>query len=236
VTLSPTITPTVTPTIVPTGTPTGTVTGSPTATPTATPSPTGTPTATPTATPPPGLTGEFAFLDRQGPVLSEDNQSFFEIGAGQLCFAGLVRSRDPGPEPQPLVTFEYRSDGTIEKANEKKVKGDFISVLLTLTIERNGMPPFERSATSRCELKANVLKAGEKGKARLKCDLGEQFSELDLDEPENADFLDNVQGAFPRRRGPKHVKLDTLKGKFRVTHNGQPDVTNLVDVGCSVSD
>jgi hypothetical protein len=171
-----------------------------------------------------------------GSALDEDNQSLLGIdtSSNRFCLVGLVRGTDAGPLPNREVIFEYRSNGTIKKGNAKRVAGDFSSVDLTLTIEENGAPVFgPATVTSGCRLKGKLQKSGDQGKARLKCDLGEKLSALGLSQSANRAFLDNVEAAFPRPE-QKHVKINTKKGKIRITHNGEP-APDAVEVPLSCS-
>jgi hypothetical protein len=195
-------------------------------------------------------------------TLDDDNQSFSDIdtSTGQFCLVGLVQGTDSSAVPGRTVSFEYRSNGSVDKANPKRVTGDFATVDLTLTIqgttaalagcgEANPDPEdddgdgivepgeqnceFQRQVSSACKLKGRLNKAGDQSKARLKCDLGENLAALGLNEPANAEFLDNVEVAFPKA-GQKHVKINTKKGKLRVTHNGAPAPANVpVSLSCT---
>jgi hypothetical protein len=231
---SPTPTPTATPTATGTGslTPTPTATG--TATPTATATGTGTPTVSPSPTPPPTVSGEHAYVDRlKKGTLDTDNQSLANIdtGANQFCLAGLVRGTDTGPLPQREVTFEYRSQGTIKKASENQVTGEFGSVDLTLTIEDFTGTLFEQTLTSVCEVRGKVFKTGERSKVRVKCELGEFLSAFGLD----LELRNNVSAAFPKDTRGKHIRLNIEKGKVRFFQTGEeaPETVE-VDVSCDL--
>jgi hypothetical protein len=168
-------------------------------------------------------------------TLDEHNQSFMDIDttSGQFCLVGLAQQTDASELPNREVFFQYRSDGAIQKENQKRVTGTFATVDLTLTIEEDGSPVFGPvTVTSGCRLKGKLQKAGERGKARLKCDVGEDLSAFGLNQPENREFLDNVEDAFPKA-GQKHIKINTSKGKLRITHNGAPDVGGLVTLSCA---
>jgi hypothetical protein len=164
-----------------------------------------------------------------GGNLDEDNQSFLNVdtASGQFCLAGLAQGTDTDPLPNRLVVFQYDSLGTIKKENAKRVTATFVTVNLRLTITENGSTPYDESILSVCKLKGKLQKAGDQAKARLKCDVGENFSAF----PDVADFLDTINDAFPKA-GQKHIKVNTAKGKLRITHNGRPDVGGLVDLTC----
>ena len=168
-------------------------------------------------------------------ALDEDNQSFLNIDTStdQFCIAGLARGVDPDSIPNREVIFEYESQGSVKKASSKKVTGDFIPVDLTLTImEVGGGTLFQDSITSACQLKGKLLKEGEKGKTKLKCELGDFFSAFGL--PQN--LLGSIDGAFPKGESP-HVKVNTTKGRLTITNNGEPPPQSTeVDVSCSLGD
>jgi hypothetical protein len=168
-------------------------------------------------------------------ALDEDNQTFLNIDTStdQFCIGGLARGVDPDPLPNREVIFEYQSQGSVKKESSKKVIGEFIPVDLTLTImEVGGSTLFQNSVTSACQLKGRLLKEGEKGKTKLKCELGDFFSSLGLTQ----DLLVNVEGAFPKGESP-HVKVNGPKGKLTITNNGEePPESVEVDASCSLSD
>jgi hypothetical protein len=165
-------------------------------------------------------------------ALDDDNQSLANIdtGAGQFCLAGLVRGTDATLFPLRDVSFAYRSQGTIQKANPKKVTGEFGSVDLTLTIEDSTGTLFEQTLTSVCEVRGKVLKAGERSKVRVKCELGELFSAFGLNEEQRG----NVSNAFPKG-DRKHVRVDVEKGKARFVQTGEEaSETVEVEVSCDL--
>ena len=174
-------------------------------------------------------------MDRVKNTLDEDNQSFLNIDTStdQFCIGGLVRGVDTTELPNREVTFEYGSDGTIKKESPKKVIGEFIPVDLTLTImEVGGGTLFSNTITSACDLKGKLLKEGEAGQTKVKCELGDFFSGFGII---SQDLLDSVNNAFPKER--KRVKVNTEKGKLRITHKGEePPQTVEVDASCSLSD
>jgi hypothetical protein len=195
-----------------------------------------------------------------GGTLDEDNQSLLEIdpNSNQFCLAGLVQGTDAGPLPGRRVSFSYQSNGGIKKQSPKVVTGDFSQVALTLTIEDlnparadcgepNPDPQdddgdgvvepgeqnceFERTVTSDCRLKGKLQKAGTRSKARVRCDLRDDLAAFELHLPANREFLENVEAAFPKAE-QKHVKINTSKGRIRITHDGEPDPGGLVKLSC----
>jgi hypothetical protein len=162
-------------------------------------------------------------------ALDDDNQSLANIdtNANQFCLAGLVRGTDATLFPQRDVSFAYRSQGTIGKASAKRVTGEFGSVDLTLTIEDSSGTLFEQTVSSACELTGKVLKAGEKSKVRVKCELGELFSAFGLSEA----LRGNVSNAFPKG-DRKHVRIDVEKGKARFVQTGE-EASEAVEVEVS---
>jgi len=166
-------------------------------------------------------------------ALDTDNQSLADIdtSTGQFCLAGLVRGTDTGPLPSREVSFEYRSQGTIKKASANRVTGDFGNVDLTLTIEDLTGTLFQQTLTSACQLTGKVLKAGEKSKVRVKCELGEFFSAFGL----SAELRNNVSAAFPKDERGKHIRLNIEKGKARFFQTGEeaPETVE-VEVSCDL--
>jgi hypothetical protein len=189
-------------------------------------------------------TGENQYLNRiQRGALDDQNQLLTDVVGSDFCANGAVVGSDATMNPIRRVRFAYRSDGTVQKENSKSVKGEFNSVDLTLVIEENDTPVYQQSVTSACSLKARVRKSGERSKARLRCDLGADFSSLGLDTPANAEFLRNVDNAFPKLRGSpsnfaQGVNLKTEKGRLRVRHNGElvPEGASVLPLGCSDPD
>lgn len=217
---STTTTTTTSTTGVPTTTTTTTsTTGVPTTT-TSTTTTTTTSTSTTTTTTLPSPTGENRYLHRIRKALDPSNQLATDVGEGGFCIAGLIRGADATLIPIRRVRFEYGSNGTVKQANSNSVKGDFSIVDLTLVIEEDGTGVvYQQGVTSACSLNGRVQKSGLRSKAHLKCDLGDDMSALDLDQQANAEFLRNVENAFPRRDG-NGIKVNTEKGRLRVRHNG----------------
>ena len=211
---------TTTTTTLPGGTTTTIVTTTTTVAPTTTTAPTTTvPTTSTTSTtlPPGDLSGEYQFVDSVKRSIDESNQSFANIDtpSGQFCLAGLVRGTDTTHVPNREVTFEYRSNGTIRNANARNVNADFPGVDLTLTIEDSSGTLFENTVGSGCKLKGKLKRSGDQDKTRLRCRLNTNLIDLELP----ADLVSTVIGAFPKQ---KHIKIDALRGKVRVTQRGVP--------------
>jgi len=179
----------------------------------------------------------------------DKNETLMNIdtGTGGFCLAGFVEGNDATITPNRVVTFTYESLGTIKKATEKTVTGEFVSVDLTLTIEElnadlpncgevpvgEGNCEFEQTITTGCKLKGSLRKEGDQGKSRLKCEVGENFSAFGLNDPANQEFLEIVTDAFPNR---KHIKVNTKKGKIRFTNKGEPAPEGLdVELSCDLA-
>jgi hypothetical protein len=184
----------------------------------------------------PDLSGQYAFLDRTRLNLDEGNQTLSNIdtASGRFCLAGLVEGTDASPLPNRQVSFEYRSNGSIEKANAKRVTADFAQVDLTLTIEEGGSPVFTQTITTGCKLKGRLRKAGDSQKVRLRCDAGEDLAAFGLADGASSALRDSIANAFPKA-GRKHIKVDVTKGRLRFTHNGEPAPSNVpVTLGCDL--
>jgi hypothetical protein len=138
-----------------------------------------------------------------------------------------------GSLPQERVFFEYTALGGIKKESQKQVTpADLAPVALRLVIETVAASPvtlYDQTLTTGCTLKAKLRKAGERAKLRLKCDVGELLSAFpDM----TAELREHVQNAFPKQ-GTKHLKVDTSKGRLRITNNGEAVDSGDVDVSCS---
>jgi hypothetical protein len=167
-------------------------------------------------------------VDRVKYQVDEDNQTFsnVETASDRFCIAGLVRGVDARPLANREVRFEYRSNGTIKKANLKRVKAVFATVDLTLTIEENGSPLFEETIVCDGKLDVRLRNSGESQKVRLKCDVGPDLSFFRLP----TELVDSVTNAFPDQR---HIKVDARKGKIRFIHTGAPPPEGVqVPLGC----
>jgi hypothetical protein len=148
-----------------------------------------------------------------------------DTASNQFCLAGRVVGIDPTTTFNRRVTFTYSSLGDIKKATEKSVKGTFVDVVLTLSIEELSdpvNPEFSDTITTGCKLKGALQKEGDAAKVTLKCDVGENLSAFDGLEPLDAatqeDLIENVADAFPKR---KNLKVNVKKGKIRFTHRGE---------------
>jgi hypothetical protein len=165
--------------------------------------------------------------------VNEDNQLLtdIDVGSNRFCLAGAVRGVDSSDLPMREVRFEYDSDGSIKAENLKRVRGEFSSVNLRLVIEELGSPVYQASVSSACTLKGWINKAGEQGKSRLKCKLGDGMADLGLASPSNSEFRDNVESAFPKQ---KNINVDVDKGKLKVNVNGEPAGmgVEIIAVGC----
>jgi hypothetical protein len=164
------------------------------------------------------------FLDQIKKNADEGNQLVTDVSGSSFCAAGAAIGQDGTPLPARQVTFEYRSNGAVKKANSKRVQGEFGSVDLTLVIEDLTGILYEASTNTGCTLKARINKSGEQGKSRLKCKLGDDMSLLGLDQNANTEFKNNVEAAFPSKGqgGSKNVKVKVDKGQLRIRVNGEP--------------
>lgn len=171
------------------------------------------------------MEGENVYLDQVKKNNDDDNQlvTDIDVSGNSFCAAGAALSVDPNPLPTRHVRFEYRSNGTVKKANSKRIQGEFNSVDLTLVIEDLTGILYQASVTSSCTLKARLNKSGEQGKSRLKCKLGDNMSDLGLDLPANSDWRTSVINAFPNKKngGRKNVKVKMEKGQLRIRVNGE---------------
>ena len=183
--------------------------------------------------PPSGdLSGQYPFVDDEG---FDKNETFMNIdtAGGDFCLAGRVVGIDPTTTFNRQVTFVYESLGTITKATEKDVKGDFTQVDLTLTIENlnpdlgtcaevpvgEGNCEFQQTIVADCKLKGALKKEGDAARATLSCDVGPNFEAFGLNTEANQDLLENVTDAFVKR---KHINVKTKIGKVKFTHKGVP--------------
>ena len=157
------------------------------------------------------------------------NVSFLNVGPGpnQICVTGQVQEVDESASIPPTVTFTYSSDGSIDKANDKKVKGDFVSVLLTLDISGTNVTPYNQTIAAACKLKASLVKEGEQDKVNLNCDLGENFSAFT---GLNSAQIVNIDNAY---KSVKRAKAKSKSGKLKISTTGVP--TESVGVSCPSS-
>jgi hypothetical protein len=219
--------------------PTTTTTTPPPTTTTTTPPPTTTTTTTtappPTTTttlPPGDLSGDRGFLDTKN---SERNQAALNIdlAGDRFCWAGQIEGTDATVTPNRQVLFQYLSNGSVKKANSKKVDGEFDQVDLRLTItalDDAGEVEFDDTITTGCTFKGSLRNRGARSKGKLRCDVGDDFAAFGLNTPENEALLENVENAYPRRN---NLKLKTNRGKIKFRHNGDPAPSGFtVEVTC----
>jgi hypothetical protein len=163
-------------------------------------------------------------------TLDDDNQTFSNVdtGSGRFCLAGLVRGADAETQPARTVSFEYRSIGSIEKANQKQVRAEFDDVSVTLTIEEGGVQVFSGTSPS-CKLKGLLRKGGDSQKVRVRCDAGNDLGGFGLP----LEYVDSVDDAFRRQ---KHIRVDATKGKVRIRHVGAPAPSGVpVSLSCDLT-
>lgn len=212
---------------------TTTTTGPPTTATTTTTTTTAAPTTTTSTTLAPGdLSGTRTFVDR---INFERSTSLLDISlaGNQFCFAGWVQGTDATRTPNRQVFFEYESNGTVRKADENRVDGDFVDVDLTLRIE-SGDPPtveFSQTISSVCRFKASLREAGDRARSLLRCDVGSDLADFGLDDPSDPMGLrQSVQDAYPKR---KNIRVNTKTGRVKVKHDGEPTPGGLdVNLTC----
>ena len=162
--------------------------------------------------PPSGtLSGSYPFVDtRTGGA----NTSFLEVdtGLGQVCVAGQVQGSDGAVS----VAFRYASLGSVAKATEKKVRGDFVSVSLTLDIAGGASPAYGQTIAAECRLKASLLQAGSQDKVRLRCELGENYAAFPGLTSQQVTSIDNAFAEQPRARARSKT------GRLKISHAGAP--------------
>jgi hypothetical protein len=166
----------------------------------------------------------------------EKNQTLLDVdtATGSFCLAGRAVGVDGTVSFNRRVVFTYRSLGTITKATDKKVNGEFLNVELRLTIDElcpedpvNCPVPrneFDGVITTGCRLKGSLQKEGDAAKAKLQCDVGENLSAFGLPPSTQQNLVENVTDAFTKR---KNLKVNTKKGKIRFTHRGEPAPPDL---------
>ena len=162
--------------------------------------------------PPPGnLSGSYPFVDTR---TAGANTSFLEVdtGLGQVCVAGHVQGSDGAID----VAFRYESLGSIGKANEQKVRGDFVSVSLTLDITGGAAPTYGQTIPAECRLRASLQKAGSRGKVRLRCELGENYAAFAGLSSQQVTSIDNAFAEQPRARARSKT------GRLKISHVGDP--------------
>jgi hypothetical protein len=152
------------------------------------------------------------------------NTSFLSVATGsdQVCVAGQVQ----GTDGSASVAFSYESLGGISKATDKKVRGEFVSVSLTLDI--SGGAPYSQTTTLDCRvIKASLLKEGSRDKVKLRCDLGQNYSAFsDL----NSQYITNINNAFAHQ---KRVTANSKNGILKISHVGVP-ADGEVPVSCTL--
>lgn len=232
--------PTTTTTTEPTTTTSTTTTTTTTTTSTTTTEPTTTTTvatttttsSTTTTTLPSGLSGQYSFLDK---ATGSANTSFMNVdtGLGELCVAGQTAEVANGQSIAPTVTFTYQALGDITDADDKTVKADFLQVLLTLDI--TGPDPdnssgtitrFNQTILLECKLDASLRKEGDADKVKLRCELGENFSEFDGLTSGDIVAIDSAY------KSAKRAKASSKNGKLKITHEGEP--TEGVGLTCDL--
>jgi hypothetical protein len=215
--------------------PTTTTTAAPTTTTTTSTTTSTVPTTTTTTIPPaPGdLSGDRAFYDKKGRERNT-TRMVTDTSGNSFCLAGQVTGTDPTDIASREVILLYQSVGTIKKANDKKVDGEFASVDLTLQIIEQTDPPateYMNTITSFCDVKGSLKKEGDASKARLRCDVGPNFSQFpDLTDSQ----VENIRDAFLPKKG---VNVNVKKGRVRVKHSGEPAPEGAEDAppSCPVS-
>jgi hypothetical protein len=146
------------------------------------------------------------------------NTSFLSVdtGSDQVCVAGQVQ----GTDRSASVAFSYESLGGISKATDKTVRGEFVSVSLTLDISGGVVPPdppYSETTTLDCRvIKASLLKEGSRDKVKLRCDLGQNYSAFP---GLNSQFITNIDRAFAKQ---KRVKANSKNGRLSISHAGEP--------------
>ena len=149
-----------------------------------------------------------------------------DTGLGQVCLAGQAQEVDEASVFPPTITFSYQSIGTITKADDKDVKADYVSVLLTLDITGDNVTPVNQTITADCKLDASLRQAGLRDKVRLRCDLGKNFAAFEGLTSANISSIDRAYG------NTKRVKANSKNGNFKVTEDGQP--TEDVGLTCNL--
>jgi hypothetical protein len=152
------------------------------------------------------------------------NTSFLSVATGsdQVCVAGQVQ----GTDGSTSVVFSYESIGSISKATDKKVIGEFISVSLMLDIT-GGTAAYSQEIMLQCKLGASLRKEGSRDKVSLRCELGQNYSAF----PNlNSALIVNINRAFAKQ--PK-VKANSKRGRLKISHVGEP-ADGEVPVSCTL--
>jgi hypothetical protein len=142
------------------------------------------------------------------------NTSFLNVDTSlnQICLAGQVQEADETSSLPATVTFTYDSLGSISKETDKTVRGDFVSVSLTLDISTG----YSQTITATCKLKASLQKAGVQDKVNLQCDLLENYAAFS---GLTSQQITNVDQAFAK---VKRVKANSKNGKLKISTVGEP--------------
>jgi hypothetical protein len=161
-------------------------------------------------------------FDRNETLIEVDTQS------GDFCLAGRALGVDGTTTFNRTVVFTYRSFGTVTKATDKTVNGQFVDVELRLTIDEitpdGPVNEFDQTIQPECKLKGRLRKEGDAAKATLQCDVGQNLSAFGLDPMTQQNLIENVTDAFLKR---KNLKVNTKKGKIHFTHRGEPSPPGL---------
>jgi hypothetical protein len=164
------------------------------------------------------------------------NTSYLDIdtAGGELCVAGQVVEFDRLALPyNRRVTFSYTSFAEIDRANDRRVRGESSSVQLRLEIV-NLVPnapitEYDQTIVTPCTVKAGVQREGAKGRVTLRCtELLPDFAAFPgLTEA----LVENVDHAYGKqKRARAHVK----RGELEIRHDGEPS-TDAPPVTCSLS-
>jgi hypothetical protein len=181
------------------------------------------PSTTTTSLPPAaGLSGQYPFGDKS---TGSANTSFLSVDTGrsQVCVAGQVQGSDGAAN----VAFSYESLGSIGKATDKSVRGDFVSVSLTLDITGGTSPAYGQTIQAGCKLEASLQKAGSRDKVSLRCDFGDHYSAFP---GLTSQQVTNIDNAFAHQ---KRAKATSKNGRLKVSHAGVPSSAG-VPVTCAL--
>jgi hypothetical protein len=172
------------------------------------------------------LNGSFDFRDK---VELDANTLEFQVEGREIGMEGQVRDL----AGDNVVTISYRT-GFPSKSSAGEQDASVAQdrqVLVTLEVLEVGNPTpiyLGQAAPVKCKADAKI-RDGEandpddpdKAQAKLTCDLGNDWDELEdgLAAPPSSTVLEAVEAAFEAR---KDVKVDTSKGKLQIKHNGEP--------------
>jgi hypothetical protein len=177
------------------------------------------------------LNGIFDFDDKDEQA---NNTLEFEMDGRDFGATGQVQA-NAGVD---VVTITYLTDFPNKTAASDQsgsvAQSEQVRVVLQLTPGEGSTTPAYtgQGAPTKCKAQAKLRDAEsndpddpDKAQAKLTCDLGKDFSELDDDADPNTPgdpppaVLEAVEAAFDSR---KDVKVDTSKGKLQIKHNGEP--------------